>query len=77
MCNCAGRSESPYSGYASPPPPPPLGSAGLVLLHYIGERLEAPVKGALTRTPYPFDERAEVFVDQRDAVFLLGPDFTL
>lgn len=38
-----------------------------------GEMVYGPVTGAA----YPFDERERLFVDRRDAVYMLGPDLGL
>jgi hypothetical protein len=38
---------------------------------------DAPVLGEFTGTYYPFNERMVLFVDTRDAVFLLGDQFSV
>ena len=70
-CKCGGlrrilRSDRPAA----------LGERGMLLMERRngnGEMLHGPVTGAA----YPFDERSRMFVDRRDAVYLLGPDLGL
>ena len=55
-------------------PPPPVLSV-LILLEYKGSAPGQAIYGEVTNTRYPFDRRRAYFVDTRDAVFLLGPDY--
>jgi hypothetical protein len=73
MSCCGGR------GYWKPvlPKPVVLGEEGFFLLHYTGEPLEKPLIGDYTGTVYPFHQKAFLYTDKRDAVFLLGPEFEI
>jgi len=52
------------------------GGGGMVLVSYIGdETLVAPIKGAHTNIAYPFDKKGILYVDLKDAVYLLGMEF--
>jgi hypothetical protein len=61
---------------STPPPSVRVGEKGWVLLHATFSP-SAPLVGEVTRTIYPFDKRQVLYVDKRDAVFLLGEDFEL
>ena len=53
-----------------------FGERGVLLLRYVGtEKLTQPLIGDFTGQVYPFNEKSTMFVDKRDAVFLLGPEF--
>jgi hypothetical protein len=54
-----------------------MGEEGFFLLRYTGPALSAPVMGDYTGGEYKFDERRLLYVDKRDAVYLLGPDFDM
>ena len=54
---------------------PMVGESGLMLLEYVGEDPPRTWYGEVTNAPYPFDENRARYVDARDAVYLLGPDF--
>lgn len=54
------------------PPPPPLNV--LMLMEYKGNTPQA-VYGEVTHTRYPFDKRKVCYVDTRDAVLLMGPEY--
>jgi hypothetical protein len=45
-----------------------------MLLEYKGNDPKA-VYGEVTNTRYPFDRRRVCYVDTRDAVYLLGPEY--
>ena len=53
---------------------PVIGEKGFMKLQYIGNEPEMWF-GEETNTAYPFDRTDVLFVDIRDAVYLLGPDF--
>jgi hypothetical protein len=46
-----------------------------MLLEYKGSDPALAVYGQITNTRYPFNLRRKLFVDTRDAVFLLGTDY--
>lgn len=67
------------SGAVSAPSAPPLlkvGEKGLLLLRATFTPT-APIRGEVTGALYPFNQRQMLYVDARDAVFLLGEDFVL
>lgn len=49
----------------------------MFLLHYVGPAMIEPVIGDVTGVEYRFNARPVLYVDKRDAVFLLGPDFEI
>lgn len=55
------------------PPPPVVGV--LMLLEYKGAAPPQCVYGEVTNIRYPFNLRRRMYVDTRDAVYLLGPDY--
>ena len=55
---------------------PMLGEKGLMMLKYVGQDDPDTWYGEITNAPYPFDKNPTLYVDSRDAVFLLGPDFS-
>jgi hypothetical protein len=55
-------------------PPPPI-VAVLMVLEYKGSDPAQAVYGEVTNTRYPFNLRRKLFVDTRDAVYLLGTDY--
>jgi len=57
----------------SEPQPPPVGM--LILLEYRGSEPPQVVYGEVTNIRYPFHLKKRLFVDTRDAVFMLGPDY--
>lgn len=71
-CRChEGRTRS--RGEA---PVPEVGERGLLLMQSDngnGKVLYGPVTGSW----YPFDERARLWVDRRDAIYFLSPDLRL
>jgi len=46
-----------------------------MLLEYKGSEPAQAVYGEVTNTRYPFNLRRKLFVDTRDAVYLLGTEF--
>jgi len=58
------------------PPAMVMGEKGMTLLK-ADPLADAPVLGEFTGTYYPFNERMVLFVDTRDAVFLLGDQFSV
>lgn len=72
MCKC---NHQPRVGAVSPPAgsSPELGELGMLLLTASGQERTGqwgPVTGAY----YPFDERPSMWVDRRDAIYLVGTD---
>ncbi len=60
---------------SSAPHEPPLPAIGaLMLLEYKGDTPQA-IYGEVTKTRYPFDKKKVCYVDTRDAVLLLGPEY--
>ena len=58
------------------PPAMIIGEKGMTLLKAY-PLADAPVLGEFTGTYYPFNQRQMLFVDTRDAVFLLGEQFSI
>jgi hypothetical protein len=58
------------------PPAMVIGEKGMTLLK-ADPLADTPVLGEFTGTYYPFNERIMLFVDTRDAVFLLGDQFSV
>jgi hypothetical protein len=56
--------------------PPVFGSHGLTLLRAVVQPDE-PINGYVTGAEYPFHERVLLYVDDRDVVFLLGPEYMI
>jgi hypothetical protein len=54
-----------------------VGEEGFFLLRYIGPEITEPYHGDYTGTAYPFNTRRLLYVDKRDAVFLMGPEFEM
>jgi hypothetical protein len=54
-----------------------MGEEGFFLLRYTGPALTAPVMGDYTAAQYNFHTRRLLYVDKRDAVYLLGPDMEM
>jgi hypothetical protein len=54
-----------------------LGEEGFFLLQYTGPQLTQPVQGEYTGAWYKFHQRRTMYVDKRDAVYLMGPDFEM
>lgn len=48
----------------------------MILVEYVGEKPEL-MTGPETGTPYPFNRRRRLFVDMRDAVWLLNNDLRM
>ena len=75
MCKCnhgpAGDARAGRPGAASA-----LGQQGMMLLAASGDE-RRPQWGEVTGTRYPFDERARMWVDRRDAIYLLGPELRM
>ena len=44
-------------------------------MRYLGLELTEPLQGDYTGAIYAFDQKRLLYVDKRDAVYLLGPDF--
>ncbi len=49
-----------------------FGEKGLMLVEYIGKPKAQPVIGEITRQAYPFHLKARMYVDRRDAVYMLN-----
>lgn len=64
--------------HARTPVPPAMiiGEKGMTMLR-ADPLPDAPVLGEFTGTYYPFNERQVLFVDTRDAVFLLSDQFSV
>lgn len=45
------------------------------MLRVIGAKPDGPIIGDVTGYPYHFHRKSMMFVDKRDAIFFLGPDF--
>lgn len=71
-CGCQRR-----RGWKPPPASKPLviGEEGFFLMRYLGAELNEPLQGDITGALYMFHERRELYVDKRDAVYLMGPEF--
>ena len=46
-------------------------------MRYTGPDITEPLKGDYTGSEYKFNERRLLYVDKRDAVFLMGPEFKM
>lgn len=53
-----------------------FGEVGLIKMEYL-ETTDAPFFGQATGQEYPFNEQSIMFVDRRDAVYMLSADFRL
>jgi hypothetical protein len=71
MCNCYGQPTR----LKGTPPVPVVGERGLLLMQSDNGR--GALYGPITGTWYPFDERAKLWVDRRDAIYFLAPDLRL
>jgi len=75
MCKCnhgpAGDARAARPGAISA-----LGQQGMMVLEASGQE-RRPQWGEVTGTRYPFDERARMWVDRRDAIYLLGPELRM
>ena len=71
MCNCYGQPARMKGA----PPAPVVGERGLLLMQSDNGR--GALYGPITGTWYPFDERAKLWVDRRDAIYFLAPDLRL
>ena len=60
---------------ASPVPAIVFGAAGLMAVQFTGNGLDEPILGSHTGTLYSFHERPTIYVDRRDAVFILSNEF--
>jgi hypothetical protein len=75
MTPCAGLHHHPY-----PPKPgaqlPNIGSMGVIKLKRVNDD-GLDVFGDVTHAKYPFSVKMVLYVDIRDAAYLLGKDFIL
>ena len=46
-------------------------------MRYLGADLPEPLHGDYTGAAYKFNERRLLYVDKRDAVYLMGPEFEM
>lgn len=53
-----------------------IGERGLILLSALAE-FSVPIYGPVTGAAYPFHIKKRMYVDRRDAVMLLGPEFDI
>jgi len=51
------------------------GEQGMIKIKYMGTNGNADARGEVTGAKYPFSRQLIMFVDARDAVFLLGTDY--
>ena len=54
-----------------------VGEEGFFLMRYIGPEITEPYHGDYTGAEYKFHTRRLLYVDKRDAVYFLGPDFEM
>jgi hypothetical protein len=54
-----------------------VGEEGFFLLRYTGPELTQPIQGDYTAIQYRFHERRLLYVDKRDAVYMLAPDMEI
>jgi hypothetical protein len=54
-----------------------VGEEGFFLLRYTGPELTQPIQGDYTAMQYRFHEKRLLYVDKRDAVYMLGPDMEI
>ncbi len=70
---CRGTKLAPKVIKKAEPPPPEL--EVLMLLEYKGNAPPITVYGEVTNKRYPFNLRNKLYVDTRDAVYLLGTEY--
>ena len=46
-------------------------------MHYTGPKLQDPIQGDYTGAWYKFHRMHTLYVDRRDAVYMLGPDMEI
>lgn len=54
-----------------------VGEEGMFLMRYLGAELAEPLQGEYTGAIYRFNERRVLYVDKRDAVYFMGPEFEI
>ena len=74
MCNCSKKKW--IHAAKAVPPAITIGEKGMTLMQTT-TITDAPVIGEYTGSYYPFNERQMLFVDTRDAVFLLSEQFQM
>jgi len=74
MCNCT-KKRWIHADKAEPPKIT-IGEKGMTLM-WVTSVTETPVIGEFTGVYYPFDKRQALYVDSRDAVFLLSDQFQI